>query len=57
MNLNIPSKTDTSIFNNQPTSLLTVIKTEEKEKTKKRSKKKESDEDEEKVKPSRVGLI
>jgi len=34
MNLNIASKTDTSIFNNQPSSLLTGTKTEEKEKNK-----------------------
>jgi len=60
MNLNIPSKTDTSIFNAQPSSLLaaTKTKTEDKVKTKskgrKRSKKNESDdEEEEEVKPSK----
>ena len=35
MNLNIQSKTETSIFNNQSSSLLTVTKTEENEKAKK----------------------
>ena len=47
MNLNIPSKTETSIFNNQSSSLLTVTKTEENEKAKKV----------EELKQSGVGLI